>query len=138
MRELVAKFVELEKTVSDKYGEFKLFALFLREDADHWDLVLSADWLKRNDIEFLKYISQELKKTIGNNIVNLSKVVIVDTQNEDLKSLTASIEIEHGMIGIRNCNFFGLEIKDAFIITSRKSEKRATIKHFHRAKVAAA
>ena len=46
-KQLVKKFVSLERDVSAEKGGFSLFGLFHREEAsfDKWDLVIAAPWL---------------------------------------------------------------------------------------------
>jgi len=48
MKQILDKFVSLERDIASEKGEFSLFALFLREDAeDNWDLLASAPWLEK-------------------------------------------------------------------------------------------
>lgn len=58
MKQLVEKLIALEQQISTEKGEFSLFALFLREDAqDKWDLVASAAWLEADKKTALDYLS---------------------------------------------------------------------------------
>ena len=62
MKELLDRFIALEQTLTEEEGEFALFALFLREDAEggisgysgysaKWDLVVAAPWIERDRID---------------------------------------------------------------------------------------
>ena len=43
VEQMVEKLASVEREVSSEKGDFRLFALFLREDAqDRWDLLVSA------------------------------------------------------------------------------------------------
>src|SRR3972149_4648130 len=62
MKKFIEKIAILEQSISAEKGDFVLFALFLREDAqDKWDLVVSAPWLEVNKKESLSYLTNELR-----------------------------------------------------------------------------
>lgn len=45
-KEWLNKFVLMERELSERYGEFNLFALFQRKNSpNRWDLLVAADWL---------------------------------------------------------------------------------------------
>jgi hypothetical protein len=49
MKQMIEKLASLERDVASEKGEFSLFGLFLREDAEgKWDLLASAPWLETN------------------------------------------------------------------------------------------
>ncbi|MBI5789580.1 MAG: hypothetical protein HZA78_12080 [Candidatus Schekmanbacteria bacterium] len=127
MREIIYKFINIEKNIAREKGDFWLFALFLREDAPNvWDLVVSAPWIK-DDYDTLKYLSREINKVLTDSeLLKLSHIAIISEDNPNLASLN-KIKIEHGDVELKNCNFFGLEIKHAFIITSKTKEKLETV-----------
>ncbi|NQU78111.1 hypothetical protein HQ544_05435 [Candidatus Falkowbacteria bacterium] len=121
MKEFFEKFIDIEKDISKKKGDFELFAVFLREDAaDKWDIVASADWLKKDNLKDLKYLANVIKKKLGGDNKRLSRVVVIDRDNPALKALHSAIKTEHKGAEFFNSNFFGLLIKHGFIITSKK------------------
>jgi hypothetical protein len=126
MKEFVDHLIKLERLLSDKKGAFNLFALFLREDApDKWDLVMAAPWLERNKPDTLKYVVEELQKSLRKHeLLKLSRIVIFDQRNPGLDSFQRAYHIEHGNMEIRNSNLFGLQIKHAYLITSRRSAEQ--------------
>ena len=118
--EFVKKFVDIEREISKEKGDFNLFALFLREDAqDKWDIIVSALWAQKNEQEALKYISSKIvPKLSPSELLLMSRILILETSNQAVKALNRGISQTHGMTEIRNSNFLGLQIKRAYVITS--------------------
>jgi len=115
---IVEKLKEQEKAMAAKKGYFDLFALFLRDDApEKWDLLVAADWIEANKKASLDYIMGVLKKgLLKEEWMKLSRVVVINESNPALQGLRKAIGSARG-IRIRNSNFFGLQIKDAYVIT---------------------
>jgi len=109
--------------MSSEKGSFSLFALFLREDApDLWDLLISANWVEKNKAKSLKYISTHLNKYLKpDELIKLSRILPIDSNNPGLKAIHKAIQIEHGKAEIKDSNFFGLQIKHAYLITSKRT-----------------
>jgi hypothetical protein len=141
MRELLGKFVELERRLSQERGEFSLFALFLREDAsDKWDLVISAPWIEADRKEALAFITNRIQQTFTpDELSHLSRVVPVEQTNPSLEAINdaltvvlmdranpavgainQALRLQHGQAEVRDSKFFGLQIKHAYIITSQR------------------
>jgi hypothetical protein len=121
VRALAQKLRGLERSLSEEKGQFALFALFLREDApDVWDLVVAADWIESDRPRALADISKRVRSYLRpEEITRLSRVVIVETTNPALKAIASAMNIAGGIAEAVNTNFFGLEIKHAFIITAQ-------------------
>jgi len=119
--DLVNDFSRLESRISEKKGDFTLFALFLREDvADRWDLMVSAPWVGTDRKGALQYFVDEIRSFLGpENLTVLARIVIVDPNDEAVQNLNRAISVEHGRTEVRDSNFFGLPIKHAYIITSK-------------------
>lgn len=124
MKEFIDKLVRVEKDISAEKGSFLLFALFLREDAsDLWDLLVAANWVEEDKAESLKYISTQLNKSLKpDELVKLSRILIIDSNNPGLEAIHKAIHIEHGNVEIKDSNFFGLQIKHAYLITSKRKK----------------
>jgi hypothetical protein len=124
MKELIDKLVQVEKDISSDKGSFLLFALFLREDApDLWDLLIAAKWVEENKANSLKYLSSQLTKHLKQDeLIKLSRILIIESNNPGLKAIHRAIQIEHGKAEIRGSNFFGLQIKHAYLITSKRGK----------------
>ena len=124
MNEIVEKFASLEAEIAQKRGDFSLFALFLREDApDRWDLIVSAPWVGQNKDEAVDYLIAEIKSHLGpQDLVSLSRIVVVDSNDPPVQALANAFHVEHGRVEVRDSNLFGLQVKHAFIITSKRPE----------------
>jgi hypothetical protein len=127
MKKFVDHLVKVERALEEKKGAFNLFALFLREDAPgKWDLLIAASWVERNKPDTLKYIAQKLQKSLSKKeLLKLSRIVIIDRGNPALNSFHQAFHVEHGSTEIQNSNLFGLQIKHAYLITSRRSGEPA-------------
>jgi hypothetical protein len=121
MNTLVEKLAGLEKDIADERGAFALFGLFLREDVpDRWDLVVSAPWFGENEKKTLDYLSQKIQSRLKpDQVVALSRIVVVAPDDPSVKAIQGAVRIEHGAAEMRDCVFFGLPIKHAYIITSQ-------------------
>jgi hypothetical protein len=94
----------------------------LREDApEKWDLVVAAEWIERDRGESLKYIASVMQNTLSRDeLLSLSRIVLIDEKNPALDAMHRAMQVEHGIAEIQDSNFFGLQIKHAFLITSRR------------------
>jgi hypothetical protein len=125
MKELLERFIELERRLSAEKGDFDLFALFLREDSvDKWDLVVAAPWIESDRKTALSYITNKIQETLApGELSALSRVVLVDLDNPGVRAVNEAVTIQHGPAAeIKDSNFFGLQIKHAYIVTSQRSE----------------
>ncbi len=124
MKEIVNKLLAIEKETSAERGEYDLFALFLREESsDKWDIVVSANWINNNKEDVLKYLARKIQKAFTQSeLLLISRIVIIEDTNPALPSLQQTVSIEHGSAEIKDTNFFGLQIKHAFLITSRRRQ----------------
>lgn len=122
MKNLVSKFIALEKEISNERGDFDLFALFLRGDApDKWDLIVAARWFGTNDKKTLGYLAKRIRSHLKpQELLTLSRIVVLNPPDPAVSAIQSAFKIEHGSVEVRNSNFFGLLIKHAFIITSKK------------------
>ena len=121
-QELSEKFRDLESRIAEDKGGFALFALFMREDVpDRWDLIVSAPWVGTNKREAVDYFVEQIKSRLGEqDLTSLARIVVVDPEDAAVQSLNRAVQIEHGGVEVRDSNFFGLPIKHAFIITSKR------------------
>lgn len=124
MKEIINKLRVIEKETSVERGEYNLFALFLREDSSNkWDILVSASWIDNNKEEALKYLAQKVQKAFTKTeLSQISRIVIIEENNPALPALQQVVSIEHGAAEIKDSNFFGLQIKHAFLITSGRPQ----------------
>ena len=119
--ELPAKFAKLESDIAAEKGDFSLFAMFRREDLpDRWDLMISAPWASADEKSALQYFIAKIKADIGPYALTLlSRIIFIDPSEVSLQDLNRAIPVEHGAVEVRDRNFFGLDIKHAYFITSK-------------------
>ncbi|MBA7668586.1 hypothetical protein ES703_76699 [subsurface metagenome] len=110
---MLEKLASLEREVSSEKGDFSLFAVFFREDAqDMWDLLVSAPWLEADKKEGLRYLVGELQARLdAREQLSLSRAVILEEDNPVLLSLQRMVTIRHGRAEVRDTNFSGLQIR---------------------------
>jgi hypothetical protein len=122
----------LERDISKVRGDFSFFALFVREDLPtHWDLVAAAPWLKVNEKEVRSYFAKELKSRLDmQELLALARVVFINEDDPKLKRVQQDIDmehdiaVEHGIAEVRDEEFFGMGMKRAYIITSKRGDKQ--------------
>ena len=122
MNELVQKLVTLEMDLSTERGGFLLFGLFLREDSvDLWDLVISALWLEPHGKRSLEFIAEELKSRLETHeLVSISRIVLLEPSNSGMKAIHQAVSIEHGEAKFQDTDFFGMQMRHAYIFTSKR------------------
>lgn len=127
MKEYVNKFIKLEKDLSREKGDFSLFALFLREESQNkWDLLVSAPWIEQNRKESLRYIAGQIQEKLpSEDLLQLSRIVVIDKENPALEAITRAVNIQHASAEIKDSMFFGLPIEHAYIITSQRPRSAA-------------
>jgi hypothetical protein len=120
--EVIKNFARLERQIAREKGDFNLFALFMREDApDRWDLVVAAPWVGDDKEASVRYFVAEIKSKLGGaDLTNLSRIVLVDPADVRVRNLNRAVGVEHGAVEVKDSSFFGLPVKHAYIITSKK------------------
>lgn len=107
--------------IADKKGPFTLFGLFLRTDAlGTWDLVVSAPWLGKSQLQATRELVALLKESIGEKALrNLSRIQTIDGDSPGLEPILQGFSVEDGDVRIKKTNLFGLEIEDAIILRAK-------------------
>ncbi len=119
MNELIQKMLKIEKFLARKKGDFKLFALFLREGSPgKWDVLVSAKWIDANKKQALKVITEQLTTKLNKDeLISLSRIVVINNDNEEIPAIKKFIPVENPVAEIHDKNFFGLDIKQAFLMS---------------------
>lgn len=120
--DLARRFARLESRIAERKGEFALFALFLREESpNRWDLIVSAPWVGTDKDAAVDYLVNEIKSFLGpDDLTTLSRILIVDPNDAAIENVNRAVHVEHGTVEIRDSTFFGLPIKHAVFITSKR------------------
>jgi hypothetical protein len=126
--EVTQKFTEFESSIAAEEGAFALFALFMREEVpDRWDLIVSAPWVGNDNQSAVEYFVTQIKTRLGAQaLTSLSRIIVIDPENAAVQDLNRTIQTEHSGIEVRDRYFFGLPVKHAYIITSKRPPAPAT------------
>lgn len=108
--------------ISAEKGEFTLFGLFLREDSmDKWDLVVSAPWLQKDKLKGLGEFVEKMSSITGEKeFLNLSRIVTLNQDDPSLAAIIKAATINDGLAEMHGANLFGLAIKQAYILHSKR------------------
>ncbi|KPA10912.1 hypothetical protein MHK_008891 [Candidatus Magnetomorum sp. HK-1] len=120
MNKQIKKFQNIEKYLSKAKGKFELFALFLRENAPNkWDLLISSDWARVDKKASIDLIAKEVQKELlEEELLMLSRIIILDKNDDTLSSIQGKKQIENGLSEISGIDFLGLAIKHGYLINS--------------------
>jgi hypothetical protein len=122
IKEIVEKLRRKEVEIANQKGSFHLFALFLRKDS--WDLLVAAPWIDQDKSGALKYMTSEVQQILDKKeLLIMSKVVIIDNTSPALDVTDRIVNIEHGSAEFQDSSFFGLKVKHAYFITSKRVKK---------------
>lgn len=112
----------MKKKLSESWGPFELFALFLREDApDKRDLIISSDWARLDKKRAIDLIAEKVRSVFSDEeMLKLSPLIVLDKDDTALNALHGAMHVEDGLAKISDSNFFGLAIKHAYLITSNR------------------
>ncbi|RKZ45574.1 MAG: hypothetical protein DRR16_28175 [Candidatus Parabeggiatoa sp. nov. 3] len=126
MNELIQKMLKIEKYLVRQKGDFQLFALFLREGSPgKWDVLVSAKWIDADKQQALKIITEQLTTQLNKDeLISLSRVVVINKDNEEIPAINQLISEKNQVTEIYEKHFFGLDIKQAFLIPSSRKKSR--------------
>lgn len=74
-------------------GTLRLFILIERNDLENkWDLILSADWLEKNNSEKdLVYLIEKIKLEFGSDLEFLARIIVTTPNEIFIRQLTRAI-----------------------------------------------
>ena len=123
MKNVAEKLVQVEQRISKQKGDFNLFGLFLREDQQKWDVLVSASWIGKNEMEAIRTITAQIQEELNDTeLSQISRIVVIDEGNPDLYAITEHFETEHEVQEIKDYLFSDIEINKAYLITSKLRE----------------
>jgi len=117
----IEKLRRVMEAVSAERGEFVLFGLFLREEADKWDLVISAPWLDADKLRGLSEFAKKASAIINiQELLTLSRVVTINQNDPNLEKILQAVQVDNGPVELRDPNLFDLNIKHAYILRAKR------------------
>ena len=98
MNEIINKLKLALKKLEQEYGEFYLFALFLREGAlGKWDLLVSTSWLNSDDLSSYSKITEDVQKYLtAEEMTQLARIVILDPKDPSVVFLQDLYDVPNG------------------------------------------
>jgi hypothetical protein len=120
MSPFIKKFFPIARTIAQEKGDFKLFALFEREDLQGiWDVVLAADWLPGEEMKSLRYVFGKIRAVLDKKeFLKVSKVVLLDVNEPFVKELEDFLDDFHNPRVFINAVINGMSFKTGYIIVS--------------------
>lgn len=113
-----------ERELSEKHGEFDLFAACFREDTllDTWDLVVAASWLLPETINSYTTVGDGLRRNMTEEeLFDLHALPILDPDDFRIREIQDEYgEIEHGFIDLGRCQLFDMDMERVYIITAKR------------------
>jgi len=128
MRILLEKLRLIVHKLEEENGPILVFALFLREHPlEKWDVVVSATWLKSNDISSLKLIFSKFQESLSENeLIQISRIVILEPNDDAVTYLQNEFSITNGHFEEVSAGVFserfGFTIKRAYLLRCQKLE----------------
>lgn len=125
IKEMVTKLLNVEKEVSHNKEPFNLFALFLRNGESKWDLLISSEWMDKDKYYSLKYIVPIIQRELTTEeLLEISGIEIIDHDYAALNEIYETVSVEHSIVEKTNVNFFGVDIRRAYIVTSHNAVRQ--------------
>lgn len=123
MKELASALKEIEREAAEEKGPFTLFALFQREDArDLWDVVVAAPWVDEDVPGAIRYLARKMTKALSpDRMTRFSRIAPIEEKNPGLDAIKKTLQVEHGLVEVQNASFFGLPIRQAYFITTKRA-----------------
>ena len=121
----IEKFRRVMEEVSAERGEFVFFGLFLREEAPGtWDVVISAPWLGAGKLKTLGEFVEKVTAIVGKQeLLTLSRIVTLNHDDPNLEAVLKAVQVDNGPLELWHPDFFGLDIKHAYILRAKQSKK---------------
>jgi len=120
MKTFIKKFFAIERLIAQEKGDFKLFALFEREDIQGiWDVVLAADWLPGEEVNSLNYVFEKIRVVLDHQeFLKISKVVLLDIHEPFIEELENFLEDYQNPSVFSNVEINGMFFKTGYLIVS--------------------
>ena len=124
--------VATEQDLSDRHGDFSLFAACFREDTmyDTWDLVVSAPWLPRGTMDSYTLIMDGVRRNMAKDeMFDLHALPILEPDDSRIQEIQDDYEVEHGLVELILCQLFDMDMERVYIVTAkhRESPKAAEV-----------
>src|SRR3954451_3052396 len=121
-RNWVEGFEELERRVAQERGPVLFFALVRRDDLilfDSWDLIVAAPWASEDIAEAIRYLVEKIQTTMDKDTPRrIARIVIFQADDPEVQAFGQQVRKEHGRVELRNTDFLGTEVSEAYAFAS--------------------
>ena len=122
MKQFLEKMKSVAKDIADERGDLSLFAIFLREDVDKWDVVVAAPWLSTDNMEDYKYVADKIKQyLVVNELLSISRIVLLGLHDSIVQIVNNYCSVKPGG-SLELHDLYSMElpfIKHAYILASQ-------------------
>ncbi|NHZ87888.1 hypothetical protein F2P45_02405 [Massilia sp. CCM 8733] len=125
---LLNKLAIIEREVSAKKGELTFWGLLKRwSPSESWNLIVSSTWSDGDGHpNAIAYIVDKYYAVCDDSErVLIARVVIIDTDDENLEDLLDAYEIEHGLWQVKRGWYFDQEFERGYIFTCKSRNTAA-------------
>jgi hypothetical protein len=128
MKTFLEKLSIVVHALENQHGPLMIFGLFLREQPlEKWDVVVSAQWLKSDDITAFRLVNSHIQQKLNENeLIQISRIVILDYNDPAVSYLQNEFEVTNGHYDEIPANKisekFGFTIKRAYLLRCQKIE----------------
>jgi hypothetical protein len=125
MIKLPEKLVSVAKAIAEEKGRLDLFALFKREDATLWDVVVAAPWAKSDIAAAIHYVVDRMRESLKpDDFEPISRVAILTGQTAPLASAIGEVSPGDAPRRASNFDYRGSPITDAYFIALRGAKAK--------------
>ncbi|MGH9838525.1 MAG: hypothetical protein ACREEM_07065 [Blastocatellia bacterium] len=121
-KDLIKKFMEIEKEIAKEKGKFTLFGLFHREGTlyDQWDLVASAPWIGEDRFEHIPYFVGKMKERLTTEErIMVPRIVLLNPSEPFVEDIAETVNKKRGVADVFNHYFNGMMIERGHVITAK-------------------
>lgn len=122
------KIEQVKSSLIEQKGNFTLFALVkLKVSPKKWDVIVCADWLPKKEIDAIRFIAEELKKTlIEDDFLYLSGIVVLNKTEPVVEEIRKLINSEKPTI-LKNKKILHLSIKEIRVLQQYEAKEDVNI-----------
>ena len=124
-KRFIKNLMAAEQDLSNKHGDFSLFAACFREDTmlDTWDLVVAASWLLPETKNSYTTIMDGIRRNMEEDeIFDLHALPLLDPDDSRIQEIQDEYEVEHGLIELGQCQLFDMDMERVYIVTAKRRD----------------
>ncbi len=122
--EIINNLKNVLKDIENEKGKVDAFVLLLPEDSLKWDLLIASKWVQDNPVFSIDYVNRIIFKYFSYaEFIKISRIIPLNknekSYNNFIYAIKETMKVEgKGIIHLRNVEFFGIYIREAYIFRS--------------------